>query len=89
MTKKRNIIHPNFILGLLSQLLLFAAGIYIANNNEWGNTIAIIALIMAATHWVLSMIDAWKDPDLKNFTTTTIETIRMHLDSAKAIKSGM
>lgn len=34
-------------------------------------------------------INDCKDPDLKNFTTTTIETIRMHLDSAKAIKSGM
>lgn len=66
MTRERNLVHPNFILGLFSQLLFFGAGMLIGSNIEWGKILAIVAVMLAAVHWIWGMVDAWRDPGLKN-----------------------
>ncbi len=66
MKQKIRWIHPNFILGILAPALFFASGVYIPNASELGVALAISSLILIGVHWIWSMRDAWKDPELKN-----------------------
>ena len=66
MTKKRNLVHPNFMLGLLSFAMFFIAGMLIGSDTGPGETLAVIAFLLAGIHWVWGMSDAWTDRSLKN-----------------------
>jgi hypothetical protein len=65
MTQRKNIVHPNFFLGLLSYASFFIAAMLISYNIAGGKTMAIITLLLSVIHWVWGLIDAWTDRNLK------------------------
>lgn len=66
MTQKKKIVHPNFFIGLLSHVVLFAASMFFITDKTIGIPLALAALSLALVHWIWSMVDAWNDPELKN-----------------------
>jgi len=66
MSLKRNIVHPNFILGLVSYVLLLIGVVLNANHFDAGKTLIIASVLLGGIHWIRSIIDVWTDPDFKN-----------------------
>jgi hypothetical protein len=56
--------HPNFILGLVSLLLLFVGvGAYRSGSSS-GTWIWYVAIAMGAVHWIWSIIDVFRHQNL-------------------------
>ena len=66
MAQKRSMVHPNFIVGLVSYLLLLLGIILNAGSFEAGRTLIIGSVLLGALHWIRSIIDVRRDPELKN-----------------------
>jgi hypothetical protein len=52
--------HPNFILGIVSLLLLFVGVGMRANGSTAGNWVLIASFILGGIHWIWSIIDVLK-----------------------------
>lgn len=65
MTTKKNMQHPNFIIGLLSYGLLLVGIVINANGQEVGKILVLGAFLVGAIHWIASIVDVLKDPVLK------------------------
>ncbi|MGN6399201.1 MAG: PLD nuclease N-terminal domain-containing protein [Flavisolibacter sp.] len=57
----RNVKHPNFILGIISLLLIFIGVGMRANGYESGDYVLIFSFLLAGIHWIWSIIDVFKD----------------------------
>jgi hypothetical protein len=53
--------HPNFILGLVSFVLLFAGIGLRANGYDGGTYVLGAAILLGAIHWIWSITDVLKD----------------------------
>jgi hypothetical protein len=58
--------HPNFILGLVSFILLFLGVGMRANGYDAGNYVLGGAILLGAIHWIWSIIDVLKDYRVKS-----------------------
>ena len=66
MTLKRNMKHPNFILGLIGYLLLLVGITLLSSNLVLGRQLIMIAFMSTGIHWLVSIIDVSTDPNLKD-----------------------
>jgi hypothetical protein len=57
----RNVKHPNFILGLVSLLLIFIGVGMRANNYDSGDYVLVFSFFLAGINWIWSLIDVFKD----------------------------
>ncbi|GAA4334096.1 hypothetical protein [Flaviaesturariibacter amylovorans] len=63
-SQAKQMTHPNFILGLVSILLLFIGiGLY-RNGSESGNIIWYIAVGLGAIHWIWGITDVFRQQNL-------------------------
>jgi apolipoprotein N-acyltransferase len=62
----RNTRHPNFILGLISFVLLFVGVGMWANGSAGSYYVWIAAFALGGIHWVWSVIDVLKDYKMKS-----------------------
>jgi prolipoprotein diacylglyceryltransferase len=67
---ERNMTHPNFLLGLISSLLLIAGVFVLASEREAGRIVILTSIFLGAIHWVGSMISVCKDHTLKKEETS-------------------
>ena len=65
MIQKKKLWHPNFVLGLLSYLLLFITAMLFGTGDAMANGLAIATLVVAGVHWLWGMRDALTDRTLK------------------------
>ena len=56
----RNITHPNFILGVISLILLFIGVGMWANSYTGGFYVWIAAFVLGGIHWVWSIVDVFR-----------------------------
>jgi hypothetical protein len=62
-----NLRHPNFILAIISTIiLLFGIG-FQANGYAFGDYVIGFAVLLGAVHWIWAIIDVMKRADLKAF----------------------
>ena len=66
MVLKRNIKHPNFIIGLISYLLLMTGVVLNAYGSDVGNWVILLSLLLGGLHWAGTIIDVSTDGRLKN-----------------------
>ena len=66
MTQKRNIIHTNFILGILGYVLLLTGVVMTDTDIETRRSMVIAAFSITGVHWIWSMISVWRDKELRN-----------------------
>jgi hypothetical protein len=52
--------HPNFILGLISLLMLIVGVAMRANGYRPGDYILIATMVLGAIHWIWSIIDVFR-----------------------------
>jgi hypothetical protein len=57
----RNVKHPNFILGIVSLLLIFIGVGMRANSYDSGDYVLAFSFLLAGIHWIWSIIDVFKD----------------------------
>jgi len=57
----RNVKHPNFILGIISLLLIFIGVGMRANGYDSGDYVLIFSFLLAGINWIWSIIDVFKD----------------------------
>jgi hypothetical protein len=66
MAQQKYMIHPGFIIGVISFILLFL-GIGLKSNRMFeGNHILIASIVLGGIHWIWSLIDVIKDDSLKH-----------------------
>jgi hypothetical protein len=58
---KNNATHPNFILGLVSIIILFIGIGFRANGYQGGDYILIASFVLGGIHWIWSIVDVLKD----------------------------
>lgn len=63
----KNLRHPNFILAIVSTILLFLGIGFQANGYEAGYYILAIGTVLAGVHWIWAIIDVIKRHDLRPF----------------------
>ncbi|MCW3074486.1 MAG: hypothetical protein JWP69_1555 [Flaviaesturariibacter sp.] len=56
--------HPNFILGLISLLLLFVGVFMRMNAYRGGDYVLIGTMILGGIHWIWSIVDVFKQQNL-------------------------
>lgn len=66
MKRKRNMKHPNFILGLVSYLLLLAGVALLSVDAAIGRPLVLASFIAGGIHWAGSIVDVSTDPNLKH-----------------------
>ena len=66
MLLERNTKHPNFIIGVLSYILLLVGVVSNSDDFVAGKYLILIAVLFGGIHWVGSIISVWTDPHLKN-----------------------
>lgn len=57
----RNVKNPNFILGIISLLLIFIGVGMRANGYNSGDYVLIFSFLLAGINWIWSIIDVFKD----------------------------
>lgn len=70
MTHPRRIIHPNFIIGLVSYILLLLGIMLHSDGYEAGYALIISAVLLGGIHWIGSIIDVSRDPLRKDEEST-------------------
>jgi hypothetical protein len=65
MTLKKDMKHPNFVVGLLSYLLFLTGVVLQLFNSVLGLQIILVSIVMGGIHWIGSLIDVCTDPELK------------------------
>ena len=64
MTLKRNLTHPNFVIGLISYLLLLSGVVVLATEKDTGKLFILTSFLLGAVHWIGSMISISTDTKL-------------------------
>lgn len=64
MMLEKNMKHPNFILGLISYILLLVGVVVLAANPVVGRPLIVSAFIAGAIHWALTMVTIVRDKNL-------------------------
>lgn len=60
-----NVRHPNFILAIVSVIvMIIAIGIQTTGNRTTGDIVLIIAIVMGGIHWIWSIFDVAKTDTL-------------------------
>ena len=62
-----NLKHPNFILGIVSFVILFIGIGMRANSYESGTYVIILSVILGAIQWIWCIVDVVKRGDMKPF----------------------
>jgi len=65
MKQKTRMIHPNFIIGLISYFGLLAGVILYSNDFKIAKTFIAGSLILGVIHWIISVVSVIRD-QLKN-----------------------
>src|SRR5690349_6795085 len=65
MINTRNMVHPNFMIGMLSNVILIAGIVFTQMGIEWRRSVVLISFLLLGIHWVWSIINVWKDKELK------------------------
>jgi len=63
-TRKKNMLHPAFIIGALAFLCLLVGVVINAHNHSAGKDILIAAVLLGFVHWVWSIVDVFTNPNL-------------------------
>lgn len=63
----KNLRHPNFILAIVSAILLFLGVGFRANGYAAGDVILIAGTALAGIHWIWAIIDVISRHDLRPF----------------------
>ena len=58
-------IHPNFIMGLISYLALLTGVIMFANDIEAGKALIVGSIMLGGLHWLVSVINVSRDHLMK------------------------
>jgi hypothetical protein len=66
---KRNMKHPNFVLGIISYVLLLAGVVLLTTEITLGRQLIIAAFVAGGVHWIRSIVDVYTDRKLKNQTS--------------------
>ena len=61
---KKNMSHPNFIIGAFSFLLLLAGVLLSGNNFMFGGYMMAAAFALGFIHWIWSMVNVFTDHNL-------------------------
>ena len=67
MKQKTNMIHPNFIIGLISYLGLLAGVVMYSNDLEIAKTVIVCSLILGVVHWLISVVSVLRDQLRKKY----------------------
>ena len=67
MKQKTNMIHPNFIIGLISYLGLLAGVVMYSNDFAIAETIITGSLIIGVVHWLISVVSVLRDQLRKQY----------------------
>ena len=62
--RKRNMLHPAFIIGALSFLCLLIGVVIKGQNQVAGKYIVIGGVILGFIHWVWSIVDVFTNPNM-------------------------
>ena len=62
-----NLKHPNFILGVISFVVLFIGIGMRANSYDSGTYVIIASVVLGAIHWIWSIVDVVNRGDMKPF----------------------
>ena len=63
----KNMKHPNFILGIVSIILVIVGTVIKADSSRVGDYVIIGAVVLGAIHWIWGIIDVVGRTDLKPF----------------------
>ena len=63
----KNLRHPNFILAIISAIILFLAIGMKSSGNQAGDILIIIGAALAGIHWAWAIIDVINRDDMKNY----------------------
>lgn len=63
----KNMKHPNFILGIVSIILVIVGTVLKADSSRVGDYVIIGAVVLGAIHWIWGIIDVVGRTDLKPF----------------------
>ncbi len=66
MTRKRDMKHPGFLLGVAGYILIFIGVVMQANDLFLGTPLIISGLVMGAIHWLISLFSVATDRNLGN-----------------------
>ena len=65
MIHGRRIVHPNFIIGLVSYVTLLVGVLLHSDGFEAGYSLIVGAVVLGGLHWIGSIIDVSRDPARK------------------------
>ena len=63
----KNMRHPNFILAIVSLIMLMIGVVFKLNGYKSGDYIIIVSIVMGAIHWIWGIIDVIGRKDMKPF----------------------
>jgi uncharacterized membrane protein HdeD (DUF308 family) len=63
----KNMRHPNFILAVISLIMLMIGVSFKVNGYKSGDYIIIVSVVMGAIHWIWGVIDVIGRKDMKPF----------------------
>lgn len=61
MRRSRKLIHPNFVIGLISYIALFIGVLMHTDGTDAGKTVIIGSLILGLLHWLGSIVTVSRD----------------------------
>ena len=67
MKQKTSMIHPNFIIGLISYFGLLAGVVMYSNDLEIAKTVIAGSLILGVVHWLISVVSVIRDQLRKQY----------------------
>jgi 4-hydroxybenzoate polyprenyltransferase len=65
MALKHDTSHPSFIIGVTSLILLIVGVVFRGNSVTTGDIILAVSVLLGGIHWIWSIIDVARDPQLK------------------------
>lgn len=63
----KNLTHPNFILAVISIIILMFGIGFRANGYAFGDYVVGFAVLLGAVHWIWAIIDVVKRPDMRRY----------------------
>jgi 4-hydroxybenzoate polyprenyltransferase len=63
----KNLRHPNFILSIVSAILIFLGVGFRANGYEAGDFVLIAGALLAGVHWIWAIIDVINRHDMRAY----------------------
>lgn len=63
----KNLRHPNFILAIISTIVLFLGIGFRANGDEAGDYILIAGTLLAGIHWIWAIVDVINRHDMRPY----------------------